>query len=301
VKQTYWIAIGAVAVAGGAIAMAIRGDARGERVVDPVTAAREQAIARRDEVMAEEQRARDEMRAREGDRDAKIAKLVGGARPGQPGPIFEAIHFGSAGLSSSIADVQILSDAAVQNGFTVGVEPRELSAMIPGGAASAILHAWGDPASPIRDPGSHTELIVDGDSMLRSFIWRPYETLEHLIDPGDDRPPGSTPFSVVGAKLDDLTLALGDHLKPTGANEYWWALPYFDDASMSATLTVSRGVITSVTLQLETPPDDVAHALRDRYGDAGAMHLGPWKHRKLEISIDGHPPDGATVTATLVK
>jgi hypothetical protein len=289
-QRNHLVAIGVLAFAGAAFVLAIRGDHHGDLGGDPAAAARARARAVQDE----------EASAAAAARAAALAPRLAGARPGQPGPLFDAIHFGSAGISVAPAAFQPMTAEAARAGADLGIEPWRLTARVEPEVADRIFHGWGDPPRDhaLHDPATHTALAVRTVGAQVELAWTPCETVAHLVDPGDDRPPGQTPFSVLGQRLNRVSIALGDRAQADGSG-YTWQLPPMDDGSpMTAALAVDHDVITRVTLQIFVPPDQVAEALRATYGDAGALHLGPWHHGATTITIDGHPPDGATVTAT---
>jgi hypothetical protein len=290
-----------VLAAGGAFAIALRTDHPSATPLDPVERARAAARADREAMMEREEAERAKA---EGAAADAIAHQVAGARPGQPGPLFDAVHFGSAGLSAAPAELDRINAEATRRGVGVGLEPQRLTARVSPAVADRIFHAWGDPPRDLdlHDPGTNAALHVSVEGAEVVFAWSPYETLAHRIDPGDGRPPGATPFSVVGAHVGDLSLALGARLRPVpralGAHRLEWDLP--PDAYGAPTLAfveTDGDVITRVEVPIDAPPGEVDHALHTIYG-AGDRS---WRHGALVIELDGHPPDGATVTATRAR
>lgn len=299
-RRSYLIGIGALAVAGVAFALAARSERRGARVVDPLEADRAAARAQMEAARAQVAAAHDAAD------DAAIARQLAGPRPGQPGPLFDAIHFGSAGISAAPALLDRLGGDAARAGVQIGVEPYRLTARVPAAVADRVFRAWGDPPRDreLHDAATHAALSVSVDGDRAIFSWQPYETIDHLIDPGDGHPAGTTPFSIVGQRVGMVSLALGDRFArepgpdPT-ARRFTWNLPRLDDGGyVIATADVDDGVITRVTVDFEAPPDDVAAALRATYGGGG--EAGPWRHGALTIELDATPRH-ASVSATRAK
>jgi len=281
VNKTYVIAGIAVAAITGAVAMAVRGRERREREPE---AAREEVNARYLDMRPDQSQAREDAQA------AAIVRVLVGDRPGQPGSLFDGFRFGSAGISVSTEDRARAAEAAKRAGVQLVIEPWQLTAEVHDDAAIPIYRRWN--AAPRQrtflDPTTNAALTVEERPAWMRLVWTPYETPAHLIDPGDDRPLGSTPFSVVGAKVAALSAAVGDKLQPAGHGHYTWQLPPLEHGwSMEAALDTSGGTITRVTLQLMGKADDLDRAVHAIYGDAAAMGRS-WKHGALEITIDAN-------------
>jgi hypothetical protein len=302
VTQTKIIAAVAIGVAAAAFAMAMR-DRRDDAPAGSFgMASRYGALEERRAIEAERA---ERVAASNGARGARLS-MVTGDRPGQLGPMFDGVRVGSAGfVIDGATEARIVRLAQDQRGYltlpdrTHGDPRLVITFREADEMASALRDRWGlsSTGAVWIDDATRVAATVREDPGEITFAWEPLETIDHMIGPGDPSWLGGTPFSAVGATLDALRAALGRRLVGDG-DAYRWTLPRMRDSAVDerADLTVLGGVVTRVRLQFDAPPSDVLQALRKAYGP-GAGDLGPWRHGDLEITIEGHPPDGAVVYA----
>jgi hypothetical protein len=239
--------------------------------------------------------------------DAALAELLGPA-PASLGPLFEGVRVGAPSQGVLPDDIRTRIDA-FQASHPVAIDVRigdreilavSITAPDPARLAAALTARWGAPlldADTVWLDGRGTRVALIALADRAELRVERYQTVEQLVAPGETERLGVEPFPTVGARLPQLTAALGTALvaSPDDPDQRRWRSPALPtgDAPTVATAVVADGVVVELVVEARGHHSDALRAaLTAKYGEPTARDADPWRRATWT-------PRGRTVEATL--